>query len=37
MEYLRTNTEALLSKHEPWRDELLRQVRRATPLFAEAQ
>lgn len=36
-EFLRTNTEALLSKHEPWREELLRQVRRATPLVAEAQ
>jgi DNA-binding response OmpR family regulator len=28
-EFLRANTEVLLSKHEPWREELLRQVRRA--------
>ena len=36
-DYLRTNTEVMLSKHEPWQEELLRQVRRATPLAAEAQ
>jgi DNA-binding response OmpR family regulator len=36
-DYLRTNTEVMLSKHEPWREELLRQVRRATPVVAEAQ
>lgn len=36
-EYLRTNTEILLSKHEPWRDELLRHVRRAAPFLAEAK
>ena len=36
-DYLRTNTEAMLSKHEPWREELLRQVRRATPVVAGAQ
>jgi DNA-binding response OmpR family regulator len=35
-EYLRSNTGALLSKHEQWREELVRQVRRATPLYAEA-
>jgi signal transduction histidine kinase/CheY-like chemotaxis protein len=36
-EYLRTNTEALLSKHDPWRKELLRQVRQATPALAEVK
>jgi signal transduction histidine kinase/DNA-binding response OmpR family regulator len=36
-EYLRTNTEVLLSKYEPWREELLRQVSRVTPLVGEAQ
>lgn len=36
-EYLRTNTEGLLSKHEPWQEELLRQVRRATPLVVEVR
>jgi signal transduction histidine kinase/DNA-binding response OmpR family regulator len=38
--YLSTNTGALFSKHEQWRDELIRQierVQRPTPLLAEAQ
>jgi signal transduction histidine kinase/DNA-binding response OmpR family regulator len=36
-EYLRTNTGGLLLKHDPWREALLRQVRRATPAVAEAK
>jgi signal transduction histidine kinase/DNA-binding response OmpR family regulator len=36
-DYLRTNTDVLLSKHQPWREELLRQVRRATPVLVEAK
>jgi DNA-binding response OmpR family regulator len=36
-EYLRTNTGGFLLKHDPWREQLLRQVRRATPVLAEAK
>jgi DNA-binding response OmpR family regulator len=40
-DYLRANTGALISKHEQWRDELIRQVERAQrsvqTLVAEAQ
>jgi signal transduction histidine kinase/DNA-binding response OmpR family regulator len=36
-EYLRSNTGGLLLKHDPWREQLLRQVRRATPVLAEAK
>jgi signal transduction histidine kinase/DNA-binding response OmpR family regulator len=36
-DFLRTNTEVLLSKDQPWREELLRQVSRVTPLVGEAQ
>jgi signal transduction histidine kinase/DNA-binding response OmpR family regulator len=36
-EYLRTNTGGLLLKHDSWREQLLRQVRRATPVMAEAK
>jgi DNA-binding response OmpR family regulator len=38
--YLSINTGALFSKHEQWRDELIRQierVQRPAPLLAEAQ
>jgi signal transduction histidine kinase/DNA-binding response OmpR family regulator len=34
-EYLRTNTGALLSKHNEWREELVRQVQRAAPQLTE--
>jgi signal transduction histidine kinase/DNA-binding response OmpR family regulator len=34
-DYLRTNTDALLSKHDPWREQLLRHVRQAGPALAE--
>jgi signal transduction histidine kinase/DNA-binding response OmpR family regulator len=34
-EYLRSNTGVLLSKHDQWRDELVRQIQRAAPLLAE--
>jgi DNA-binding response OmpR family regulator len=36
-DFLRNNTEVLLSKDQPWREELLRQVSRVTPLVGEAQ
>jgi signal transduction histidine kinase/DNA-binding response OmpR family regulator len=39
-DYLSANTGALLSKHDQWREELIRQVeraRRSSPQFAEAQ
>lgn len=36
-DYLRSNTDALLSKHDQWRDGLIRQVQQIAPLFAEAQ
>jgi signal transduction histidine kinase/DNA-binding response OmpR family regulator len=36
-DYLSNNTEVLLSKHQPWREELLRQVRRAAPSLVEAK
>jgi signal transduction histidine kinase/DNA-binding response OmpR family regulator len=35
-EYLCTNTGALLSKHDEWREELIRQVQRAAPQLTEA-
>ena len=36
-DYLRTNTGAFLLKHDPWQDELLRQVKRAAPALSEAK
>jgi DNA-binding response OmpR family regulator len=39
-DYLSANTGALLSKHENWREELIRQIvraQRSTPLLTEAQ
>lgn len=36
-EYLRTNTGGLLLKHDPWREQLLRQVRGAASLLVEAK
>jgi signal transduction histidine kinase/DNA-binding response OmpR family regulator len=36
-EYLRANTRALFSKHEPWPEALVTQIRRATPTVIEAK
>jgi len=36
-EYLRSNTGGLLLKHDPWREQLLRQVRGAASLLVEAK
>jgi DNA-binding response OmpR family regulator len=35
-EYLRAHTGAQLSKHDQWKEELVRQIQRVAPLFAEA-